>query len=318
LMIVDDPCDAENSCTVRGRDDISRWIDSTLLGRLTANARVIVCGNPWHRDDLLARLGQRPGFVSKRYAVQNMLGRSRWPSQWPSSRIAQKRIELQARESARQLDCLAPDEVDAVFQSELIGRALSMGEGASTEFYASAAESRATIVVGVDVGYSDKRTADSSALVLCRSIPSTGRREIVQVVSGRWPFDELVRRIVEMCQINRATAAIESNAGGEFICQAIERTRIPVVRVHTSASSKRARVEMLLSEMGASRWSFRQSPHLSVDQKALAQELLDFDFQSHAGDRAMGLLCAVQVLRDIESKPPRPRGVIRRLDITSR
>ena len=158
LMIIDDPCDAENSCTVRGRDDISRWIDSTLLGRLTVNARVIVCGNPWHRDDLLARLSQRPGFVSKRYAVTNMFGRSRWPAQWPASRIAAKRIELQAREAARQLDCLAPDEVDAVFHSELIGRALAHGEGASTEFFASAAEIGATCVVGVDVAYSEKRT----------------------------------------------------------------------------------------------------------------------------------------------------------------
>jgi hypothetical protein len=308
LMIIDDPCDAENSCTARGRDDISRWIDSTLLGRLTANARVIACGNPWHKDDLLARLGHRPGFVSKRYAVTNLLGRSRWPAQWPASRIAAKRIELQAREAARQLDCLAPDEVDAIFHSELIGRALALGENASTEFFASAAETGATVVVGIDVAYSERRTSDESALVVCRSIPSSGKREIVQVVSGRWGFDELVRRIVETCEINRATAAIESNAGGEFVCQAIERTRIPVVRCVTTASSKRARVEMLLSEMNASRWSFRQSPSLSDDMKKLVQELLDFDYQSHAGDRVMGLLCAVQTLRDIEAKPKRRKG----------
>ena len=74
---------------------------------------------------------------------------------------------------------------------------------------------------------------------------------------------------------------------------------------------------MLLSEMAASRWSFRQSPDLSDDMKKLAQELLDFDYQSHAGDRVMGLLCAVQTLRDIEAKPKR-RGVIRQLNLLAR
>ncbi len=307
-VLIDDIVDFENSCTPRARDDLSRWIDSTVMGRLTADARVIVVGNVWHADDMLARLAKRPGWHSKTLAVTDLWGRSRWPERWPHTRIAQWRERLQPREAGRQLDCIPPSEADAVFPAELIGRALKLGEGASTEFFASATQPGAAIVVGVDVAFSEKATSDESSLVLARSIPTTGGREIVQVSSGRWGFDQIVQNAVTLCQINKATAAVEVNGGGEFIAQAIERTRVPVIRIHTSASSKRARAEMLLSELVASRWSFRQSGALHPEMAKLAQELCAFDYQSHAGDRVMALFAAVQAIRDIEAKPPPPRG----------
>jgi len=308
LLILDDVCDYENSRTQALRDDLDRWVRSTLLGRLTGNARAWVLGNCWHRDDVYSRF-EKSGWETRRYAVTNVFGRSRWPEQWPAARIAAKRIDLQRREAARQLDVVPPDDADPIIDPELIARALSLGENASTEYHASATEPGAVIVLGVDTAYSSKESADQSALVMCRTNPRTGAREIVQVWAGRWNLDQLVETIVNICRMHRATAAIESNAGGEYVAQMVEKTKVGVIRCTTTGASKKLRVEMLVSEFAASRWSFRQPGTLPEPMRLLAQELRNFSYEEHCGDRAAAFFVAIEAIRQLESKP-RPKGKV--------
>lgn len=303
LLVVDDPCDYENTRSTAARDDLSRWFDSTVLGRLTADARVIVVGNPWHRDDLLARLAQRAGWHSERYAITTRLGRSRWPERWPASRVESVRRDLGPREAARQLDCLPPDDADPVIGSELVLNALRLGENATTEHFASAMERGDVVVLGVDTAQSEKRTADESALVLTRTRRSTGLREVTQVTAGRWGFDELVGRIVNQCELSRAVAAIETNGGGEYVAQQVER-RVPVVRLPTTGPSKRMRVEMLASELAGARWSLRQPGFLPDDMRKLAQEAMAFSYEDHCGDRLAAWLVAIEAIRQREQRRP--------------
>jgi hypothetical protein len=304
LLVIDDACDYENSRTTRARDDLSRWVDATLLGRLTADARVIAVGNPWHRDDLLARLTQRPGWVSRRYPVEHGMfpfRRSRWPERWPASRIAAVRADLGPREAARQLDCVAPEDAEPIIAGEWIARALAAGENAPSEYYSSRVQSDDAVVLGVDTAYSDKRSADESALVLTRAFRATGKREVTHVEAGRWNLDELVARIVDRCRMSRAVAAIESNAGGEYVAQAVEK-HVPVIRLHTSATSKKLRVDMLSSELATERWAFLQAGHLPDEMRKLAQEALSFSWDEHTGDRLSAWLVAVEALREREQR----------------
>jgi phage terminase large subunit-like protein len=122
------------------------------------------------------------------------------------------------------------------------------------------------------------------------------------VIAGRWGFDELAQRIVEQCRIHRAVAAIETNAGGEYVAQAVEKA-VPVMRLHTSQASKRMRVEMLCSELAGGRWSFRQPGFLDPQMKQLTQELLSFSYHEHMGDRVAALLVAVEAIRQREQRP---------------
>jgi len=317
LLIIDDAVDFENSLSTRARDDLSRWVDATLLGRLTADARVIAVGNPWHRDDLLARLAQRPGWVSRRYPVEHGVfpfRRSRWPERWPESRIGSVRHDLGPREAARQLDCVAPDEADPVIEVAWIQRALAMGENAVTEYCSSATGPDDPVVLGVDTAYGaatgrEKRSADESALVLTRALSAQGgKREVTHVEAGRWNLDEILARIVDRCRKSRAVAAIESNSGGEYVCQQVEKY-VPVIRLHTSATSKRLRIEMLSAELAAERWSFRQPGALPDEMRKLAEEAVAFSWEEHTGDRLSAWLQAVEALRMREAKPRRRRSL---------
>jgi hypothetical protein len=304
LLVIDDAVDWENSRTTRARDDLSRWVDATLLGRLTVDARVIAVGNPWHRDDLLARLSQRGGWILRRYPVQHgLFNRSRWPERWPDSRIEAVRKDLGPREAARQLDCLAPDEADPIIRAEWLAAALLAGENAVTEYFATAVQPDDAIALGCDTAYSEKSSADESALVLTRFLRGSGRKEVTHVEAGRWDLDTLVSKIVHRCRMSGAVAAIESNAGGEFVCQQVEK-QVPVVRLHTSATSKKLRIDMLSSELSVGRWSFRQPGFLSEEMGKLAAEAVAFSFEEHMGDRLAAWLCAVEALRKRELEPP--------------
>lgn len=320
LLIADDLCDYENSRTVTMRDDLDRWLRSTLLGRLTADSRAWILGNVFHRDDQYHRL-EGSGWTTKRYAVEkrNLLGQrvSRWPERWPPSRIEEWRKNvLGAREAARQLDCTPPDDACPVFDAQWVHDALRAGENAATEHFASETMRGDVIVLGVDVAFThEARTSDESALVLTRTFRSSGAREVTQVSAGHWTFDALVARVVDTCRRHKAIAAIETNGGGQFVAEQVEREGIPVERSHVSATARRTQVEMLSSELGGGRWSLRQPGTLDPEMKRLAQETMAFSYEEHCGDRLSAWLQTIPVIR---AREQRRKGRVFKLDLLTR
>lgn len=129
LLIIDDILDYENTRTPTPREDVWRWVRSSLFSRLTKNARVIVVGNAWHPEDLLHRLAREPDFKGYRFPVIDKAGNLTWPERWPKERIEKSRRDLGPLEFARQLLCMARDDDTARFRREWIDVCRARGRG---------------------------------------------------------------------------------------------------------------------------------------------------------------------------------------------
>lgn len=129
LLILDDILDYENTRTPTPREDVWRWVRSSLFSRLTQNARVIVVGNAWHPDDLLHRLAREPDFKGYRFPVIDKAGNLTWPDRWPKDRIEKAKRDLGPLEFARQLLCMARDDDTARFRREWIDTCRVRGRG---------------------------------------------------------------------------------------------------------------------------------------------------------------------------------------------
>jgi phage terminase large subunit-like protein len=216
--------------------------------------------------------------------------------------------------------CTPLDDGSALFRSEWLAAALQRGRTLPTEF-CSTITSRA--VVGVDVAFSSTGTADLSAIVVLR-ILQNGDRLVQSVESGRWSFDEICSRVINAARGWRATAYIESNAGGNY-CVEQCRKQIPVKGLATTASSKTARLEWLQCELEAGRWLVHHEPGgapgaatITHEIGSLVNEIVDYDPESHMGDRMSALLVALEGVRTLEANP-RPKGrTDLRLDLMTR
>src|SRR5262249_34545038 len=93
LLILDDMLDFENTRAPALRGELMDWYKSALVGRLTADARVICVGTAWHPDDFLHQLAKSGNWVARRFPVVDERGKSRWPEAWPQARIEAKREE---------------------------------------------------------------------------------------------------------------------------------------------------------------------------------------------------------------------------------
>jgi len=82
------------------------------------------------------------------------------------------------------------------------------------------------------------------------------------------------------------------------------RKRVPAVALHTSVTSKAARVEMLHAEMSAHQWVFRPADGRMTDEmRALADGLVSFAPTEHTDDRLAALLVAVEQVRAHAGRP---------------
>lgn len=69
VLFLDDLLTRENTRSPAQREELHRWVVSTLLSRLAPNAKVIACGTCWHSADELHELARLPGCGSERFPV---------------------------------------------------------------------------------------------------------------------------------------------------------------------------------------------------------------------------------------------------------
>jgi hypothetical protein len=298
VVIADDLDSLATTSTPAARDATWRWFVATVLSRLAPGGRVVVLSTTWHAEDTLHRFVALGGVEHVRIPIERG-GRSSWPARWTAARIATRRRELGARVSARVLDCNPLSDDACVFEHALVQAMMDRGLAMPPTIFD---RPRGRVVVGVDVGFSTGPTSDKSAIVVVR-VCEDGRREVVHVEAARLDFDTLSARVVQVCNAFGGTAAIESNGGGGFVYQQV-RKRAPAVALHTSQTSKAARVEMLHAEMSAARWAFRPVDGRMTDEmRALADGLVSYAPTEHTDDRVAALLVAVEQLRAHENRP---------------
>ncbi|MCP4443999.1 MAG: hypothetical protein GY811_01475 [Myxococcales bacterium] len=296
LIVLDDILDYENCRTEMQRQTTFEWFKSTMLGRLTANGRVLVLGTAHHPDDLMHRLAAEQGWHHERFAIEDENGQPSWPQRWTKERIAEKRVELGPLEAARQLDCLARSDLDARFKSEWIDLALHRGQGKSLRPYLLNLNAPYRTITGVDLAVSKKSGADLTAFVTILVHPN-GSRELLWVEAGRWSGPEIVDRIIDTQHKFLSTIVVESNAAQMYISQMVrQRANIPVISYTTGRGklSLEWQCEALATELAAGRWILAsdEQGRPAGEVASLQRDLLYYSPKSHCPDRLAALCFA--------------------------
>jgi len=300
LVVADDIVSREATRTHAARERAYQDFVGIIGGRLSPSGRIWVLNTAEHSDDVPHRLSRLPGWEFQTFPLLDKQGDSRWPERWSTERIESRRLELGPAAFRRLMLCQPIDEATQVFHEELVTRALKQGVAGLGQFTPIGGRT----IVAVDPAWSTSASADESAIVVV-TLDSEGYRHLVHVEGHRINSDSLVRRVATLAQVNgRAQVYIESNSGGQIIGEQLQKVYPRTTLVHTSASSKAARVEWLAAELGAGRWAFRNMPgESSKELEKLSEDLVSFSFESHTGDRLAALLVAVEGVRKFEARP---------------
>lgn len=315
LLVLDDILDYENTHTPGPREDVWRWVRSTLFSRLTENARVWCVGNAWHPEDPMHRMEKEEGFTSRRFPVIRKDGSLTWPARWTPTRIEQARRDLGPFEFARQMLCQARDDTSQRFKREWVDKCIELGqhimpienardileilaEGATSEAELRAAHesvwrlSGSTgggFVTGVDLAVQRGDSNDLTCLFTLHVEPD-GTRRVCECLSGKWSGPEIINQIKSVHERFGSIFIIENNAAQDYILQFTrDQTAIPVVPFTTGRQKAHPEfgVEGLAVEMSNGKWMIPSKGGLSREVHEWCQELLYYDPKEHTGDRLM-------------------------------
>jgi hypothetical protein len=303
-VVLDDVLDYESTRTAEQRKITRDWVTSTLLSRTTARGRILVVGNAWHPEDLLNDLAAR-GWPAYRFPIERDDGTPRWPEAWPPERIAAKRRELGPIDAARSLDCVPRSSDETIISAVWVAVALTRGERATVlrhtadglPYLADAEFPRgARVVLGVDVAFTSRATADLSALAVVLEHADRSR-ELLAVEAGRWHGPVLVDRIIDARRrFGAEKVVVESNGGGSVLAGWLGQHGVEVTLHATGAgkNSLQAHVERIAAEMAGARWSVPSHEGRARDRESelLVRDLLAFAPASHCPDRLAALVMA--------------------------
>lgn len=306
LMVLDDIIDYENCTTLAQRSDVWQWVQSALLGPLTKNSKVLAVGTPFFRDDVLHRLAGLPGWELRKFPVIDPAsGLPNWPEQWPPERIEQKRSIMSSIEWNRQYMCNPRSDKDAVFKQEWIDVALGNGQGKTlARSHLLNLPRGYKVYVGVDLAISRKDSADETVLFTIVEQPDR-TYQVINIEAGRWFGAEIERRVVSHGERYQASCImVENNAAQDYLVQNIRNMaagkRIEV-RGFTTGSNKRHPeygVAGIASEMEKGRWSIpNDGGKVSSEVARWIGEMLEYDPNSHTGDRLMACWFAREAAR---------------------
>lgn len=327
FLILDDVLDFVNTRTPTPRESLWQWVRSTVMGRLTENARVCVIGNAWHPDDLLHRLEREPRFTGFRFPVISSAGELTWPEHWSHDRIQAQRDDMGPLEYARALLCQARDDETARFKREFIEKCLVRGQGLSAlgnsaaliaelgkgsahglgldlDALAAAESGRRLGAVqshapgelrfytGVDLAVSKHDSADLTVLFTIVVFPN-GDRRVLKIQSGRWSAPEILANIKETYLDFGSIFIVENNAAQQYIVDMLRSTTaIPVIPFTTGRqkASPEFGVESLAAEFASGKWiipSGADGKQRGKEIDAWIGELVSYDPTAHTGDRLM-------------------------------
>lgn len=291
LLILDDILDWTSTRTAYQRDKVYDWVFSTLFGRLTRKARVIVVGNPWHPDDLLHKLGGR-GWPFLKYPVLDAEGRSRWPKRWPLERIKQWEHDNGPAEFARQLMCQARADSESRFKREWIEASMAKAHqmGVTSFMHRMDPKPGFATFTGVDLAVQANSGANLTVLfTIC--VDPQGNRQILEIQSGRWASPEIIQRVHDVHQRFKSVVFVEDNAAQAYLVQFLNGTSAIPVRPFRTGMNKlnpALGVESLAAEMAAGKWLIpNQGGTLHPEVSAWVDEMLYYHPDAHTGDRLM-------------------------------
>lgn len=312
LLIVDDILDWENTRTKQHREELLAWFRSEIVGRLTADSRVVFIGNAYVPDDLLHTLAKEGIYVQRTYPVLLPDGTPRWPEAWPVERIKKLTEELGGEgspEVARQLFCVPRTEESSRCKKEWITRCLTRGleiellDSLSIEEIAGLGG--ATTHVGVDIGVKRGKKSAKTVVFGLLAWPD-GTKQVIHCRSGRWMGAQITSETLHAVTVFNAKAHVEDNGAQNFILQAAhgeltegvgdEGFKLTVLPFHTGGNKTHPiiGVESVFVELARGQWIIPSVETPTGELKAATpeleewvNELLNYSPERHTGDHHM-------------------------------
>jgi len=307
MLVVDDILDPENTRSVKQRDEVWSWYNAALVGRLTANARVIVVGTAYHPEDFLHRFAKQViqlngPEAAARFPVINDDGTPRWSNRWPLSRINAKAAELGPLEFARQMLCKARDDAESRFKREWIDVCLANGNGSNMSYALEKVPPGYRTITGVDLAIQKSDAADRTALVTIAVGPD-GTRNVLAVESGKWSGPEIIAKIVQTHERYHSVVIIENNAAQDYLLQFTRAQSAVPIKPFTTGRNKahpEFGVESIAAEMANGKWSIpNMNGQAHPEILAWIDEMMFYSPLTHTGDRLMASWFAREGIRMI-------------------
>jgi hypothetical protein len=300
-LLGDDIVSRESLLTPESRQRAQTDFVAISGSRLAPGGRLHVVNAVEHADDLPARLGKLPGWKTLSFPIlDEVTGQSLWPERWSLDRIAARRAELGERRFQTTMQCNPAPEGSAAFAESDINRALANGLSLQ---HNDIPDGKA--IVAVDPAWTTRSTSDLSAIVMIvvERGPRSSWYHLTHVETLKIPAEQLVNRVIALCQMSKARAVVESNAAGSVIAEQIAK-RVPCKGLPTTLKSKEFRVQSLSNSLAAGRWVFRcPTGSASPELRRLVTGLVCFAWDAHTPDDVSALLVGVEAIHEIESRP---------------
>lgn len=309
-IILDDVLSFDNTRTEEQRKKLLDWFDTTVFTRSTKNSRIYAIGTPWHPEDFLHDLEQRPGFASKRYcAVENPLASRKdwvpiWPAQWSTARLIDRQDNMLDTHFSRKYLTQARMDETSRFKEEWMRWMAALGKGRTFEAQQPMAQGNVRPLrcyTGVDLGVGTKEENALTVLFTLAQMDN-GRRLIVNIESGHWKAPEIIDRLESHYRRFDSTIMVESNGAQKFIVDMALDKSIPVEAFHTGNDKWDPEwgVESLAVEMRNRLWvmpSGTAGDRVPDEGKQFFRNCLNFNPTEHTGDHLMAAWLARECMR---------------------
>ena len=247
LFIIDDPIKLGDAFSEVVRKRTIDWYRETLLTRLDDKkaARIVVLMQRVHQQDLVGYLLEHdsnfevlnlPAIAPKTSLVRT--GRrgayQRFPGELLHPEHEPEEVLLNLKKSMGSMSFLAQYQQTPVSADGTYIKNKSLKSYSEITF-----GPRDQIVMSWDIALSEAETGDYSAGVVLLNRGETFY--VLEVVRGRFPFPQLINKIVDMCTRYRGALLIEDFPISKGLIQALKNKNINVVTV-TPDKDKRSRV----------------------------------------------------------------------------
>lgn len=303
LIVVDDLLDYESVRTEAQREDTCDWVANALMGRLSPQrGRMVITGVAQHVKDLMHELARRGApWRAYRFGALDAKGNPRWPEKWSAEALAAKRKELGPLEASRQLDCRATSDESSYVRMEWVQPSLERGNGLATQDRFPSNDlpydpfDPIQIVHGVDIAVSKRRTADLAA-IFTLAIHPNGIKQVLSVQAGRWGWQDLKARLIDVHRRFGGKFIVENNAQQEIALEelkALRRAQVVAFTTGRGESSLKFQVDRLVSELSRGEWCIpNKGGWCEPSIAAWLDELAEYDPEQHPGDRLAASLFA--------------------------
>lgn len=327
LIVLDDMLNTDNTLTPYMRKQVSDKVQSEVMSRRVPHlpSRAWLTGHVWTEDDLVANMIRQVGTYTLRLGARVQRAKTGrvitsadpewsetldWLPLLPSI-VTKERLAARYRElgwaARHMLDNLFMRKSGQGFSPEGIARALVNGKGETYKYSWNPLTTGCPTYTGVDLSTGEGE--DSTVIITVARLPS-GRRQILEIQSGKWEGPEIMERLRSVYARFKSTIAVETNGTQKYITQGLRTSDALVIPVldHHTGTNKHAlkwgikRMEMELAKPGM--WIFPRPDDMMLppdeDMMALCDGALGYSREEkHTSDWLMAWwICWLQILKD--------------------